>query len=285
MERAQKVIGVSMLTLGVQFHRELKAGLEKAASDAGYGIRLTNAEYRAAGQAIQVARLAVRRQVDAMVLTPCDCATVGIPIEQANRAGIPVFTVDIAKTGSRGKVVSHIASDNLAGGRKAGELMVQALGGRGKVVIVMLPGMTSMVDRVRGFKESLSVAKGIEIVGEIPVWLDPRKESAAALRQMLGRFAVDGIFCANDEFAMGAVAAVEAAGKLGQVKIVGYDGTEEVRAEIQRGRVYGDIVQHPTDMAKLAIGAVRDHFAGRAVPPFIPAEVSVYTAVAARAAR
>jgi ribose transport system substrate-binding protein len=284
-ERAQKVIGVSMLTMGVQFHRDLKAGLEKAAGEAGYALKLSVAEYRVADQAVLVARLTARKLVDAIVLTPCDCATVGIPIEQANRAGIPVFTLDIGNTSNRGKVLSHVASDNLAGGRKAGQLMVEVLGGRGKVVVVVLPGMTSMLDRLRGFKEAIAGAKGIEIVGELPVWADPRKESAALLGQMMRRFQVDGIFCTNDEFAMGAVAAVEAAGKVGQVKIIGYDGTEEVRGEIERGRIHGEVVQHPVEMATLVMRAVQDHFAGRPVPSYIPAEVTVRTSANARATR
>src|SRR5512138_954104 len=117
-----------MQTMGVQFHRDLRAGLEKAAAEAGLALELSVAEYRIADQAVQIARLTARKLVDAIVLTPCDSSTVGIPIEQANRAGIPVFTMDIGNTSNRGKVVSHIGSDNLSGGRKAGELMVQALG-------------------------------------------------------------------------------------------------------------------------------------------------------------
>ncbi len=283
-ERVRKV-GVSMLTLDVQFHRDIKAGFEKAAREAGYELALTVAEYRAADQAIQIARFAARKEVEAIVVTPCDSASVGIPIEQANKSRIPVFTLDIANTSGRGKVVSHVASDNLAGGRKAGELMVQALGGRGRVAIVVLPGMNSILERVRGFKEVIAGAPGIEILGELPVWADPRKESAALVGQIMRRFELDGIFCTNDEFSMGAVAALEAAGKLGKVKIIGFDGTEEVRAEIERGRIHGEIVQQPIEMAASCMRAVRDHFAGRPVPPQIPVEVTVRTAANARAGR
>ncbi len=284
-ERAQKVIGVSLLTVQLQFHRDIKAGLEKAAREAGFELALTVAEFRVADQAIQVARFAARKAVDAIVITPCDSSSIGIPIEQANRAGIPVVTVDIANTAGRGTVVTHVASDNLAGGRKAGELMVKALNGRGKVLITTHPGVSSMAERVRGFKEVLAAHDGMQLVGEVPVWNEPRKECAAILGQMLARIGVDGVFGGNDEFAMGAVAAVEAAGKMGKIVIVGYDGTEEVRAEIQRGRVYGDVVQHPMEMAALSIRAIGDHLAGRSLPPFLPAEVTVYTAAEARAGR
>jgi ribose transport system substrate-binding protein len=163
--------------------------------------------------------------------------------------------------------------------------MVKALHGQGKVLVVTQPGITSMVDRVRGFKEVLAGNPGMQIVGEIPIWADLRKESAALLEQMLARVSPDGVFCGNDEFAMGAVTAVEASGKVGKVAIVGYDGNEEACAEIRRGRIYGDVVQHPAEIAALSIRAIQDHFAGKSLPPFLPAAVTVYTADEARAGR
>ena len=276
-DRAQKILGVSLLTLDVQFHRDLKDGLEKAAREAGYKLQLSNAEYRVKEQAAQLVRFVAGKEVDAILVTPCDPGLVGIAIEQANRSGIPVFTVDVASTGSRGKVVAHIASDNVAGGRKAGELMVRALGGQGKVAITLQAGLNSMADRVRGFKEVLARTPGLQLAGELPIWTDPRKESNALLRELLGKTAVNGVFCGNDELAMGALAALEATGKLGQVRIVGYDGTEEARAEIRKGRIYGDVVQDAAAMAALAVRTVRDHLAGKPVPAFVPAETSVFT--------
>ncbi len=277
-QRDRKVIGLSMLTLDIPFHRELRAGVERAARQAGLEVVVTDSHYRASDQATHLAAHVASDDVDALLVTPCDPVAVGAAIDQANRAGLPVFTVDIASAGDRGRVVTHVGSDNVEGGRMAGELMVKALGGRGTVLMVMNPGIASMLDRIRGFREVVGTARGVLVIGEIPVFGQPRQESAALIGEMLGRAQVKGIFCCNDEFAMGAVAAVEAAGRAGQVTIVGFDGTDEARQAIRAGKIHADVVQQPARMAELVVGAIRDHLAGKPVPPRVVAELTTYTA-------
>jgi ribose transport system substrate-binding protein len=280
-QRDRKVIGVSLLTRDIPFHRELEAGAERASQQAGLDVVVSDSHYSASNQATRIAAHAAARDVDALLVTPCDPVAVGEPIEQANRAGLPVFTLDIASASSRGKVVTHVGSDNVEGGKRAGELMVKALGGRGIVVMVMHPGIASMVDRIRGFREVVGASRGILVVGELAIFGQARAESAARLGEMLGRTAVKGIFCCNDEFAMGAVAAVEAAGHAGKVTIVGFDGTEEARQAILAGKIHADVVQQPVRMAELAVGAIRDHLAGKPVPSRVVAELTTCTAESA----
>lgn len=274
---ARPVIGVSMLTVDVEFHRELKAGLEKAGREAGFELVCAVADYSPAEQDAQLAAF-VGGGVDAILLTPCDSASAGASIEQANRLDVPVFTMDVAVTGGRGEVVSHVASDNFLGGWKAGELMARALGGQGNVAIVTHPGVTSVDDRDRGFREALSAsAERLLVVGELPVWRHSRAKAAGLVRRLLAGATVDGLFCMNSELTMGAVEGVGAAGKVGQVVVVGFDGAREVWEAIQQGRIHGDVIQHPEAIAAMAIGAIRDHLAGRPVPPAISADVDVRT--------
>jgi ribose transport system substrate-binding protein len=277
-QRDRKVIGLSLLTRDIPFHREIEAGVARAAERAGLGVVVSDSHYSASDQASRIAAHASSKDVDALVVTPCDPVAVGAAIEQANRAGLPVFTVDIASAGRRGEVVTHVGSDNVEGGRKAGQLLVKALGGRGIVLMVMHPGIASMLDRIRGFREVVGASRGILVVGEIPIFGKAREESAARVGEMLGRSAVKGIFCCNDEFALGAAAAVEAAGRAGQVFIVGFDGTDEARQAIRAGKLHADVVQQPGRMAELAVAAVRDHLAGTPVPPRIVAELTTCTA-------
>jgi ribose transport system substrate-binding protein len=272
------VIGVSMLTVDVEFHRELRTGLEKAARQAGFELVLALADYSPVEQDEQLADFVAGGVVDAILLTPCDSASAGASIEQANRLGVPVFTMDVSVTGGRGKVVSHIASDNVLGGKKAGDLMARALGGQGNVAIITHPGVTSVADRVRGFREVVSASQGLLVVGELPVWRHTRAQAADLVRQLLASATVDGLFCINSELAMGAAEGIDAAGKVGQVLVVGFDGAREVRDAIEQGRIHGDVIQHPETIAALAIGAIRDHLDGRPVPPVISADVDVRTA-------
>jgi ribose transport system substrate-binding protein len=276
-----KVIGVSLLTLQHQFYQDLKAGLDKEAQKNGYELLITAGEFDPAKQANQLDDFIVKK-VDAIIVAPCDSAGIGASIEQANKANIPVFTADIASTSNVGKVVSHIASDNYLGGKKAGELMVKALGGKGDVVLITHPGVTSVIDRVRGFKDVVSRAKGIRILAEVPAW-GQRAKAASVMEDMLVKLPdVKGVFGINDDSALGALASVEAAGKAGKIVIVGYDATPEAREAMKKGFIYGDTIQYPTKIGELTMAAVRDHFAGKKVRPLVPVEVGVFTAADAR---
>ena len=139
---APKTIGVTLLTREHQFYRDLEAALVSEAQKFGYKVTVTAGEFDAGRQAAQIDDF-ISRKVDALVVAPCDSLAVGSSIAAANKAGIPVFTVDIANLSIQGKVVAHVASDNTEGGRQAGMLMAKALNGRGKVVILNLPRLKS----------------------------------------------------------------------------------------------------------------------------------------------
>lgn len=266
-----------MITLEIEFHRELRAGLVEAASEAELELVFSLEDYSPTEQAVHLTEFATERDVDAILLTPCDSATIGAAIERVNRLGVPVFTVDVASTSGRGQVVSHVASDNALGGRKAGELMAAALAGRGNVAILTHPGVTPVIERVRGFREVIAAHEELLVVGELPAWVDARAEAAELVRRLLAGAVVDGLFCTNGELTMGAVAGVKAAGRAGRVVVVGYDGTREAREAIRVGLIHADVVQHPRVLAALAMGAIRDHLAGRPVPPVITAAIDVRT--------
>src|SRR3712207_6772575 len=129
---SSKRIGVTLLTREHEFYRELEAGLREAAQKAGYELIVTSGDFDLAKQQSQIENFVVQR-VAAIVVCPADSKGIGPAIDQANQAGIPVFTADIKAQG--GKVVSHIASDNLAGGRMAVEYIAKALNGQGNVEI------------------------------------------------------------------------------------------------------------------------------------------------------
>lgn len=87
---------------------------------------------------------------------------------------------------------------------------------------------------------------------------------------------VDGVFGINDDSALGALAAIEAAGKAGQIIIVGYDATPEAKAAIEAGKIYGDAIQYPDKIGRLTIETIGRYFRGEQVPEVIPVEVGQY---------
>jgi ribose transport system substrate-binding protein len=108
-----KRIGVTLLTREHEFYRDLEAGLKDAADKQGYQLTVTSGDFDLAKQQSQIENFVVQK-MDAIIVCPADSKGIGPAIEQANSAGIPVFTADIAAQG--GRVVSHVASDNLQAG-------------------------------------------------------------------------------------------------------------------------------------------------------------------------
>ena len=269
---ATKTIGVSVLTRAHVFYRDLEEGLHAGADQHGYRLLISAAEWDAGRQIAQLEDFITRR-VDAIVVCPVDSSGIGAGIKAANRAGIPVFTADIASFS--GDVVSHIASDNLAGGRLAGEYLVELLGGNGKVAIINQPIVTSTLDRVQGFREVLQSYPGIEIVADVNGDGVRDRALRAASDVLQAQPDLDGIFAINDDSALGTLDAVEDFGRE-DIVIIGYDATPPARDAILKGRALkADVVQYPFEIGRKTIDTIALHLAGQPAPKMVPVEVAI----------
>jgi len=268
----QKTIGVTLLSQSQDFYKDLEDGLRAEAEQAGYRVIVQSAEFDPAIQARQLEDFITKR-VDAVVLCPCDSDTVAASLRPVAKAGIPIFTADIAAKGA--KVVAHIASDNTQGGRLAGETMAKLLGGKGEILIIDHPTVSSVQDRTRGFDEALAEHPGMKVVAR-PSADGQRARAQAVMEDALTSYPnLAGVFGINDDSALGALRAVEASGRKGIV-VIGYDATPEARAAIQRGSALkADVIQHPDAIGRMTIRAIQRHFAGETLEPWIPVEVGV----------
>ena len=272
-----KTIGVSIQNREAQFYQELEAGLKAEAEKYGYGITVVDAGRDNSKQQSQVEDF-VSQKVAAIVLTPYDSQAIGSAIVEANKAGIPVFTADIANTSSQGVVVSHIASDNVQGGGQAGKLMCAAVGKTGKVALLDEPEVTSVQDRVKGFKAALAAnCPGVTIVADIDGGGERAKASSATEDILQSHKDLKGIFGINDDSALGASKAVDAASLSGKIAVIGYDATPEARAAIKAGTMYGDAIQHPDQIGAKTIDAIAQSFAGKTPPKTIAVAVGTFT--------
>ncbi len=269
-------IAASLLTSQHGFYKELEDGLLTEGRKYSFELVITYAEFDSAKQAQQVEEL-VARKPDALIIAPCDSLKIGDSIVKANKASIPVFTVDIANRSGYGSVVSHVASDNFEGGRLAGQLMARALGGTGKVIIINHPSVTSVMDRVRGFRDYLQEFPNIQIVADIPAWGQRSRATSITEDVLMMMPDIDGVFGINDDSALGALQAIEAARPKHRIVVVGYDGTPEAVKAIKASKIYGDVVQYPRQIAVLAIQAIRDYLNGLPVRPYIPVSVGTIT--------
>lgn len=267
-----KVIGVSLLTRGHIFYRDLEEGLVSEAKNNNYELVITSAEFDLGKQIAQIEDF-IARKVDAIIVCPVDSKGIGSGIKSANAAQIPVFTADIAA--QEGTVVSHIASDNVAGGRLAGEYLAKALSGKGNVAIINHPAVTSVLDRVQGFKEAIAKYPDIKIVSDVS-GRGVRDVSLQATTDVLQAHPdLTGIFGINDDSALGALDAVQQYKRSGIV-IIGYDATPPaVDAITKETALKADVIQYPKKIGTTTIEKIKEHFAGKAVPGVVPVEVGI----------
>lgn len=270
---ARPVVGVSLLTQTHAFFKELEDGLREEAEARGLELVIVACEMDPAKQASQIEDF-VAQKVSAILLAPCDSTAVGPHLSTPERAGIPVFTADIAARS--GKVVSHIASDNVQGGRLAAQALAGFIGNAGDVLIIDHPTVASVQDRVRGFEEELRKHPGIRIVGR-PSSDGQRARAMAVMEDMLQAHQnLKGVFGINDDSALGAASVLQAAGR-SDIAVVGYDATDEAQKAITSGGpLKADVVQYPRRIGRTAIEMISRHLKGEQVPALVPIEVGLW---------
>ncbi|MBM3878541.1 MAG: substrate-binding domain-containing protein [Verrucomicrobia bacterium] len=275
------VIGLSVLTLTNPFFKEIADSLTAEAARHGYQVSVVSGEFDPARQQNQVKDFIVRK-VSALVLTPCDSKAIGPAIQEANAAGIPVFTADIACLAPGAQVVSHIATDNYGGGKEAAQAMIEALGeAGGKIAILHFPVVESCLLRVKGFREVLDQYNAQRGTGRIPIVAElpgggVKDQGYRAAEDLLQAHPdLAGIFAINDPSALGARAALEKAGKT-SIVLVGFDGQPEGRQAIRDGKIYADPIQFPDRIGIETARAIVQHFSGEPVPKEILIPTALY---------
>ena len=269
------VIGVSLLTQTHSFFKDLEDGLREEAAKRNLDLVVVACEMDPAKQAAQIEDFVAQR-VSAILLAPCDSNAVVPQLAAPERAGIPVFTADISAHG--GKIVSHVASDNVQGGRLAAQALAEAMGNQGKVLIIDHPTVASVQDRVKGFDEEMKNHPGITIVAR-PSADGQRARAMAVMEDALqANRDLKGVFGINDDSALGATAVLEAAGRK-DVVVVGYDASPEAQTAIRSGGpLKAEVVQDPKKIGRTAIEMIARHLAGEPVPPVVSVQVSIVNA-------
>ena len=267
-----KLIGASLLTLQNPFFKVIGDSLKEEAAKNGYETLVVSADNDVARQSNQVKDFIVKKCA-AIVLSPADSKSIVPVIQEANAAGIPVFTVDIPCNEPGVKIATQIATDNFGGGREAATAMIEALGPQGgKVGVLDLKQVESCILRVKGFKEVISAhnqasPNKIEIVSELDGGGAKDKGFKAAEDMLQAHPDLRGFFAINDPSALGARAALEKAGRADSVKIVGFDGQPEGKQAIKEGKIYADPIQFPDRMGAEIARAIVKHSKGEALEP------------------
>ncbi len=265
-------IGLIVSTLNNPFFVTLKDGAEAAATASGSELIVLDSQNDPAKELANMEDL-ITREVDVILINPTDSDAVGNAVKMANDAGIPVITLD--RGAAAGEVVAHIASDNVAGGEMAGQFIVEALGGSGKVVeLEGIAGTSAARDRGAGFNAAIE-GTDIEVVARQVADFDRTMGLTVMENILQAQAEIDAVFAHNDEMALGAQKAVEASGR--DIMIVGFDATDDAVMAVEEGAMAATVAQQPAEIGKLGVETALDVIAGDPVDAFIPVPLKLIT--------
>ncbi|WMJ78928.1 MULTISPECIES: ribose ABC transporter substrate-binding protein RbsB [unclassified Sedimentibacter] len=265
-----KTIGLAISTLNNPFFVDLEAGAKAKAQELGVSLVTLDSQDDSATEMSNVEDL-INQGVDIIMINPTDSDAVKSAVEAANNANIPVITLDRGANG--GEVVSHIASDNVAGGRLAGEYIVELLGGNGKVVeLEGIPGASAARDRGQGFNEAISETD-IEVVAKQTANFD-RAEGLTVMENILqAQTEINAVFAHNDEMALGAIEAIKASKR--DILVVGFDATDDAKAAVESGEMAATVEQLPKEIGSLGVETAVKILNGEQVESMIPVDLQL----------
>jgi len=269
--KENKKIGISISTLDNPFFVSIKTGATKKAKELGYELFVTNSANDSTKERANIEDL-VQQGVGVLIVNPVDSAAVGNAIAVANEKNIPVITVD--RAADTGKVIIHIASDNVAGGKMAADFILKKLGGKGKIVELQgIPGSSATNDRGKGFHSGVDGKAGVKVVVSQAADFDRQKGLTVMENIIQSTSNFDAVFSHNDEMALGAIKALKAANK--KVIIVGFDGGDDAKAAVDSGDMTATVAQQPELMGSMAVDNAIKILKGETLPKNIAVDVTL----------
>lgn len=263
-------IGMVISTQDNPFFVTLKEGAEKKAKELGDELIVLDSQNDPSKELSNTEDLIVKG-VDVLLINPTDSDAVVSSVKAANRSKIPVVTLDRGANG--GKVEVHIASDNVAGGKMAGNYILKHVKeGANVVELEGIPGTTAARDRGEGFNK---VVKGkVNIVARQSADFDRTKGLNVMENILQNNPNVEAVFAHNDEMALGAIKALEANNKK-DVVVVGFDATEDAVKAVKEGKMSATIAQKPEKIGEKGVEAADKIVRKEKVEKYIPVELVV----------
>jgi ribose transport system substrate-binding protein len=207
--------------------------------------------------------------VHGIALAPLDNTALAKPVREASRAGISVVIMDSGiEADACTDYASFVATDNYAGGRKAGRRLGELLGGKGKVLMMRYQvGSASTDQREQGFLDTISENyPDIQIVSSDQYGGATTESSLAKAENLLNKYQqLDGIYTPNESTTFGMLLALQQAGRAGQVKFVGFDSSEKLIQAMKDGHIHGLVLQDPLNMGYLAVKTLAAYLRGEEV--------------------
>jgi ABC-type sugar transport system substrate-binding protein len=212
----------------------------------------------------------IAQGAEALIISPLNSEGLEPALEAAKEADVPIMTIDRLLTSNEACVdyIGWIGSDFVEQGRRAADAMVRETGGEGRLAVLLgAPGVNVTTDRNNGFMERLEeLDTDIEVVAEQAANYERAMGQRVTEQLIANDPDITAIYAHNDEMALGAVAALQAAGySPGDVTIITIDGTQGAVQGIIDGWISGVIESNPR-FGPLAFQALEDFYGGAGVP-------------------
>jgi ribose transport system substrate-binding protein len=240
----KSIVYVPGLT-GNPFYSTVACGAKSAAAKNNVDFSVQGAPEWNVAKQTAIVNAIIAKKPDAIMISHNDPKAMIVPLKRAESAGIKVMTIDgdLADTSI---AVSNIQSDNLEGGRLAGERMAKLIGGKGTVISIDNdPGFPISEARVKGFNDAIAKYPGIKNLG-VKYSHNEVAEAANIVSTTAGSNPdLVGVYAAETNNTEGAITGVREAKKEGRINIVGYDTSDPIVQALRDGKVQGVIVQYP----------------------------------------
>lgn len=254
-------VGVTLGSLGNPFFVSMTKGVEAKLKELGSNIKVSvvSSDYDLNKQFSQMDSFAAGG-VDLILLNAADPKAIAPAVKRAQAAGILVVAIDVAAAGAD----ITVQTNNVKAGEFGCQYLAEKIGGKGDVIIINGPQVSSIVDRVNGCKAALAKHPDIKILSSDQDGKASRDGGLNVMQGLLTRFAhIDGVFSVNDQMAIGADLAAKQLGR-NEFAIVGVDGAPDVEQALKSDTlIQASVAQDPYYMALKAIEIGNDAMQGK----------------------
>jgi ribose transport system substrate-binding protein len=266
-------IALVMKSLANEFFSTMAEGARQhhAANSAAYDLVVNGIKNETdLGEQVNLVDQMIARQVSSIVIAPADSKALVTVLGRAARAGILVVNID-NKLDRDALAQAHlevpfVGPDNREGARKVGEAVAKRLHRGDKAGIIEgVPTAFNGQQRRLGFEDAMRSA-GVDVVSVQSGRWEMETANGVAAAMLSEHPDLKAILCANDNMALGAVSAIQAAGATGKVLVAGFDNISAVRPLLETGQVTATADQHADRLAVFGIEAALKILRGEARP-------------------
>lgn len=264
---------------GEEFYETMACGAKAKAQELGVALDVQGPQKFDPTLQTPIVNSVVAGHPDALLIAPTDVKAMIAPLTQARQQDIKIILVDTV-VDDPGIGLSRISTDNVKGGAAAAKALAGQTGGKGKVLVISTdPGVSTVDARIKGFEDEIKASHPDMTYLGVQYSHNDVTEASKIVNAALAKDPdLAGIFAANLNSATGAGSALQQAGKLGEVKMVGFDAGPAQVKQLKDGVVQALIAQLPGDIGAKGVEQAVAAVKGERVTASIPTEATIVTA-------